>query len=144
MRRFTVPLLGAVTALAFAAAACAGGGIPTAPAAPSTPAPATSAPSTGAGQATTPAPAATQAVSYPPALRSDQQVTIRFESYNLFAAGLLRDATLKLIDNFEKKHPNIKVETKATRDQEIFPPSRPRSWPATRRTSSRSCCGKWT
>jgi multiple sugar transport system substrate-binding protein len=58
---------------------------------------------------------------YPPPLRPDQQVTIRFENYNLASAGIGREATLRMIADFEKKFPNIKVETKATRDQEIFP-----------------------
>ncbi len=47
-------------------------------------------------------------------------VTIRFENYNLATAGPGRDATLKLIALFEKANPLIKVETKATRDQEMF------------------------
>ncbi len=47
-------------------------------------------------------------------------VTIRFENYNLATAGPGRDATLKLIEMFEKDNPLIKVETKATRDQEMF------------------------
>jgi len=49
-----------------------------------------------------------------------EPVTIRFENYNLFAAGNLRDATLKLLKNFETANPLIKVETTATRDQEMF------------------------
>jgi multiple sugar transport system substrate-binding protein len=56
-----------------------------------------------------------------PPLSADRQVTIKFENYNLASAGLGRDATLKMIADFEAKHPNVKVETKATGAQEIFP-----------------------
>jgi len=56
-----------------------------------------------------------------PPLPNDRTVTIRFENYNLASAGLGRDATLKMITDFEAKFPNIKVETKATGAQEIFP-----------------------
>jgi multiple sugar transport system substrate-binding protein len=58
---------------------------------------------------------------YPPPVSPDKRVTIRFENYNLAGAGLGRDATLKLIAEFEQQFPNIKVETKATGSQEIFP-----------------------
>jgi len=64
--------------------------------------------------------AATQAKQYPPVLPPDKQVTVRFENYNLASAGIGRDATLKLIDEFQQKFPNIKVETKATPSGEIF------------------------
>ncbi|MFN0070261.1 MAG: ABC transporter substrate-binding protein [Chloroflexota bacterium] len=56
-----------------------------------------------------------------PPLDTSKPVTIRFENYNLASAGLGRDATLKMIAEFEQKFPNIKVETKATGSQEIFP-----------------------
>ena len=56
-----------------------------------------------------------------PPLPTDRQVTIKFENYNLASAGLGRDATLKMIADFEAKNPNVKVETKATGAQEIFP-----------------------
>jgi multiple sugar transport system substrate-binding protein len=56
-----------------------------------------------------------------PPLPTDRQITITFENYNLASAGLGRDATLKMIAEFEQKFPNVKVETKATGSQEIFP-----------------------
>jgi multiple sugar transport system substrate-binding protein len=58
---------------------------------------------------------------FPPPIPKDQTVTIRFESYLLATAGPNRDAQLQLLDEFAKLHPNIKVETKATPDQEIIP-----------------------
>jgi multiple sugar transport system substrate-binding protein len=58
---------------------------------------------------------------YLPPLPTDRQITIRFENYNLASAGLGRDATLKMIADFEARFPNVKVETKATGAQEIFP-----------------------
>lgn len=64
--------------------------------------------------ATTVAPAVTRPATFTKA------VTIRFENYNLATAGPNREATLKLIAAFEKANPMIKVETKATRDQEMF------------------------
>ena len=57
---------------------------------------------------------------YLPPIPANQQVTIVFEGYNLASAGIGRDATLKMLDNFEALHPNITVETKATGAQEIF------------------------
>jgi multiple sugar transport system substrate-binding protein len=71
---------------------------------------------------TPPAPAtpAAAAKSYPPAIPADKQVTILFENYNLASAGLGRDATLEMIDAFQKAHPNIKVETKATDSTKIM------------------------
>jgi multiple sugar transport system substrate-binding protein len=59
--------------------------------------------------------------SYPPPIPRDQTVTIRFESYLLATAGPNRDAQLQLLEEFARVHPNIKVETKATPDQEIIP-----------------------
>ncbi len=57
---------------------------------------------------------------YLPPLPADQQVTIVFEGYNLASAGIGRDATLQMLENFEALYPNITVETKATGAQEIF------------------------
>jgi multiple sugar transport system substrate-binding protein len=48
-------------------------------------------------------------------------VTLRVENYNLASAGVGRDATLEMIAAFERRSPNVKVDAKATRDQEIFP-----------------------
>ena len=61
------------------------------------------------------------AKNYPKPLPPDKKVTILFENYNLASAGIGRDATLKMIAEFEQKFPNIKVETKATPSGEIFP-----------------------
>lgn len=54
-------------------------------------------------------------------LPKDKTVTITFENYNLASAGIGREATLKMIAEFEQANPNIKVETKATGAQQIFP-----------------------
>ena len=91
-----------------------------------TPTPPAGAPSANAGPASASGQAAAKAAppaptAYLPPLPADKQVTIKFENYNLASAGLGRDATLKMIADFEKSHPNIKVETKATGSQEIFP-----------------------
>lgn len=86
---------------------------------PTPPAGVPSASSASAPASAKAAPAA--ATAYLPPLPADKQVTIKFENYNLASAGLGRDATLKMIADFEKKYPNIKVETKATGAQEIFP-----------------------
>jgi multiple sugar transport system substrate-binding protein len=45
-----------------------------------------------------------------PELAPDQQVSIRWESYNLASAGLFGDTTRGLVAEFEKQHPNIRVE----------------------------------
>jgi multiple sugar transport system substrate-binding protein len=58
---------------------------------------------------------------YLPPLPTDRHITIRFENYNLASAGLGRDATLEMIASFEAAHPNVKVETKATGSEEMFP-----------------------
>jgi multiple sugar transport system substrate-binding protein len=58
---------------------------------------------------------------YLPPLPTDQQITIKFENYNLASAGRGRDATLKMIADFEAAHPNVHVETKATGSEELFP-----------------------
>lgn len=50
-----------------------------------------------------------------------EEVTIRFENYNLAAAGPGRDATMKLLEAFEAEHPLITVETSATTSEEMFP-----------------------
>ncbi len=47
-------------------------------------------------------------------------VTITFENYNLAAAGPGRDATIAMLDDFHRLHPNITVEQKATVDQTMF------------------------
>ncbi|MFW0783455.1 ABC transporter substrate-binding protein [Gordonia sp. CPCC 206044] len=45
-----------------------------------------------------------------PSLAPDQQVSIRWESYNLSSAGIFGDTTKKLVADFERAHPNIHVE----------------------------------
>src|ERR1700730_11885806 len=60
------------------------------------------------------------APTYPPPLPADEQVTITFEDYNLASAGIGREATLKMLDEFHQQHPNITVEPKATADQQMF------------------------
>jgi multiple sugar transport system substrate-binding protein len=74
-------------------------------------------------QAPSPAvgPASQAKPSYLAPLPTDRQITIKFENYNLASAGLGRDATLEMIASFEAAHPNVKVETKATGSEEMFP-----------------------
>ena len=50
----------------------------------------------------------------------DKPVTISFYNYNLASAGAGSEATKELIANFEKKNPNIKVETVAVPSNEII------------------------
>jgi len=50
----------------------------------------------------------------------DKPVTISFYNYNLASAGAGSDATKELIANFEKKFPNVKVETVAVPSNEII------------------------
>src|SRR4051794_32643832 len=100
--RFARQSLWTLTALSLLLAACMPG-----------PAPAASDPAGGA--------AASKSAAYLPPLQTDRQITIKFENYNLASAGLGRDATLEMIASFEAAHPNIKVETKATGSEEMFP-----------------------
>src|ERR1700730_6019258 len=67
-----------------------------------------------------PQPATGGAPTYPAPLAADQQITISFENYNLASAGIGREATLKMLDEFHQQHPKITVETKATADQQMF------------------------
>jgi ABC-type glycerol-3-phosphate transport system substrate-binding protein len=80
--------------------------------------PTATAPATGPTSA---APGKPAASAYLAPLPADKQVTIKFENYNLASAGLGRDATLEMIASFEAAHPNVKVETKATGSEEMFP-----------------------
>ncbi|MBW6422056.1 ABC transporter substrate-binding protein [Rhizobium sp. XQZ8] len=50
----------------------------------------------------------------------DKPVTITFYNYNLASAGAGSEATKELIANFEKKNPNVKVETIAVPSNEII------------------------
>ncbi|MFC4950002.1 ABC transporter substrate-binding protein [Pseudonocardia sp. GCM10023141] len=45
-----------------------------------------------------------------PELAPDQQVSIRWESYNLASAGIFGETTKNLVAEFRKQHPNIHVE----------------------------------
>ncbi|WP_328396382.1 ABC transporter substrate-binding protein [Nocardia sp. NBC_00416] len=45
-----------------------------------------------------------------PELAPDQQVSIRWESYNLASAGIFGDTTRGLVAEFERLHPNIHVD----------------------------------
>jgi multiple sugar transport system substrate-binding protein len=71
-------------------------------------------------QSQTVSPPSSGAAALPAPLAADQQVTITFEDYNLASAGIGRDATLKMLDEFHQQHPNITVEAKATTDQQMF------------------------
>jgi len=57
---------------------------------------------------------------YPPTIPAGTQVSIVFESYNLATAGLGKDATQQLIDEFNAAHPNIKVEGRAAASTDII------------------------
>jgi len=66
-------------------------------------------------EATTPASTASSGtsaamVNYPPPIPAGATVNIVFDSYNLAAAGIGKDATQQLNDEFNTAHPNIKVE----------------------------------
>ena len=50
------------------------------------------------------------ATSVVPELAPDQQVTIRWESYNLSSAGIFGETTKNLVAEFERQHPNIHVD----------------------------------
>ncbi|HVW40124.1 MAG TPA: ABC transporter substrate-binding protein [Amycolatopsis sp.] len=50
------------------------------------------------------------ATSVIPELAPDQQVSIRWESYNLSSAGIFGDTTKNLVAQFEREHPNIHVD----------------------------------
>ncbi|TDW34126.1 MULTISPECIES: extracellular solute-binding protein [Rhizobium] len=50
----------------------------------------------------------------------DKPVTISFYNYNLASAGIGSEATKELIAGFEKKFPNVKVETVAVPPNEII------------------------
>src|SRR6187399_543530 len=104
--RFARPCRWLLSILALLTAACN----PTPPTA--------TAPATGPTSA---APGKPAASAYLAPLPADKQVTIKFENYNLASAGLGRDATLEMIASFEAAHPNVKVETKATGSEEMFP-----------------------
>jgi len=56
---------------------------------------------------------------YPPPIPAGTQVNIVFESYNLATAGIGKDATQQLIDEFNAAHPNIKVEGRGTASTDI-------------------------
>ena len=45
-----------------------------------------------------------------PELTPGQQVSIRWESYNLASAGIFGDTTKNLVAQFEREHPNIHVD----------------------------------
>lgn len=47
-------------------------------------------------------------------------VTIRFSNYNLASAGLGRDATLEMIDSFQKANPSVKVDGVAVSSAEVM------------------------
>ena len=97
--------LGLLAGLSLTAAACSDGASDASDAAPTATAGARSTATAAAG-----APA-----------EITEPVTIRFENYNLASAGLGRDATLKLLQQFEAANPLITVETTATSSEEMFP-----------------------
>jgi multiple sugar transport system substrate-binding protein len=47
---------------------------------------------------------------YPPPLAPDQKVTISFTNYNVAQAGIGKEATEQLVNEFMQQHPNINVE----------------------------------
>jgi len=48
-------------------------------------------------------------VSYPPPIPADKQVSISFANYNVASAGIGKEATEQLANEFMQQHPNIKV-----------------------------------
>ena len=58
------------------------------------------------------APPAATAVSqgFPPPLTADQKVTISFTNYNVAQAGIGKEATEQLVNEFMQQHPNIDVQ----------------------------------
>ncbi len=60
-----------------------------------------------------PAQSSTAAAARIPELKADQKVEITFESYNLASAGVWTDTIKGLVSEFEKAHPNIKVNAQA-------------------------------
>jgi len=74
----------------------------------------------GSGATTPPGASATRPANYPPTIPAGTSVNIVFESYNLATAGLGKDATQQLIDEFNAAHPNIKVEGRAASSTDII------------------------
>lgn len=56
-----------------------------------------------------PTPASTPS-GYPPPLAPDQKVTISFTNYNVAQAGIGKEATEQLVNEFMQQHPNIDVQ----------------------------------
>src|SRR6266480_2287722 len=57
------------------------------------------------GPTTTP----TTSTGFPPPLEPDQRVSISFTNYNVAAAGIGKEATEQLVNEFMQLHPNIEV-----------------------------------
>ncbi len=102
MRRWTVPCLIALT-IAVLVTGCGGRAAPAANSASTTAVPSTAAMTTN----------------YPPPIPAGTTVNIVFESYNLAGAGVGKEGTQQLIDEFNAAHPNIKVEGRGTSSTDL-------------------------
>jgi multiple sugar transport system substrate-binding protein len=78
----------------------------------------------GCVPAPTAAPASTStatgtAQSYPPPLTPDQKVSISFTNYNVAQAGIGKEATEQLVNEFMQQHPNIDVQFRPVLSSDI-------------------------
>jgi multiple sugar transport system substrate-binding protein len=73
----------------------------------------------GGGAAATTATAAAAKANYPPPIPPDRQVTLSFTNYNVASAGLGKDATEQLVNEFQAKFPNIKVTFRPVTSDQI-------------------------
>jgi multiple sugar transport system substrate-binding protein len=78
----------------------------------------------GCVPAPTAAPASTStasgaAQSYPPPLTPDQKVSISFTNYNVAQAGIGKEATEQLVNEFMQQHPNIEVQFRPVLSSDI-------------------------
>jgi multiple sugar transport system substrate-binding protein len=56
---------------------------------------------------------------YPPQLRGDQHVSISFTNYNVAQAGIGKEATEQLVNEFMQQHPNIDVQFRPVMSTDI-------------------------
>jgi multiple sugar transport system substrate-binding protein len=58
-------------------------------------------------------------VNYPAPIPADKQVTISFTNYNVASAGLGKEATEQMVNEFMQQHPNIKVTFRPVNSPDI-------------------------
>ena len=56
---------------------------------------------------------------FPPPLKADQRVSISFTNYNVATAGIGKEATEQLVNEFMQQHPNIEVTFRPVASQDI-------------------------